>query len=480
MRSSAIDSLAMFLAVCSAPQSVAQASQERQPPAALRAFREARRQIASGRIDWTVALPDNVRTIRYVSRYAANGDMIFENRGDKDGWTNYDLGGAGNSKFPELYLQTRGTIWKYRETSANASVWPPGSPATSMIPKLKDARAVGIFPTSESIETPLESNAAWESRQDPVFSYEERREGNLVIVTGVHGSGSTMQWTLAPEQGWNAVEIVSESPKGTLTSVENKLAKYGDVWLPSETTYRRNGDLEAVVRLENVSVNQPDDPAGFTPNDIGLEAGINLAIQTDKPGTRVKIWNGEEISEADRYHREVDLGIRTPGKVLREIAEKGYFDSPYLSPEERRIRALNAAKRQIQEGTQTYRSLWRRYVDAFIKRYDLNEEQKQKAYAILKQCEDGAKPHAEKLEAKWSEYQIKLQEAGREKNADLALKLRNEWTKLNEPIDAIFTNRLVPALEKIPTRAQRKAVEFQAETGEIKREISESDNSQSP
>ena len=76
----------------------------RQPPRALLAFREARRQIVSGHVEWTAELPERARTMHYVSRYAANGDLIFENRGDQDGWTALGLSGRGEAKFPELYL----------------------------------------------------------------------------------------------------------------------------------------------------------------------------------------------------------------------------------------------------------------------------------------------------------------------------------------------------------------------------------------
>jgi len=440
----------------------AQDDAERQPPRALLAFREARRQIVSGRVEWTAELPDRGRTMHYVSRYAGNGDVIFENRGDEDGWTCFESTGRGASKFPELYLASQGTTWKYKDTTGNATVWPPGSPKTSQRPELKDARAIGIFSTSESVDTPLASRGAWESRSDPVMSYEERREGDLVVVTGEHRSGSITEWKLAPEMGWNAVSVVSESPDGARTSVENELRQFGDVWLPRETIYRRNGAVEAIVSIASARLNQPDDPGSFTPNDIGLGVGINLSVQTDKPGTRVKMWNGEEISDADRYHREVELGLLTPGEVMRGISERGYWDSPYLAPEERRFRQLSAAKRTMQESVRSYQALWRRYVKSFIKRYELNDEQQQKARGVLAECERSAEPIAEKLERRWGEHRVKLKEAVGASDAKRAKKLRDEWRKHQEPLGNIFKERLVPALDRLPTRAQRKAAEAKA------------------
>ena len=121
----------IILVLYASVPSRAQDPVERQPPRSLLAFREARRQINSGRIDWTVALPDNVRTMHYVSRYAANGDMIFENRGDEDGWTQFDLAGAGSSKFPHLYLHTQGTIWN---TEKQHQMHQYGLPAHPLLP----------------------------------------------------------------------------------------------------------------------------------------------------------------------------------------------------------------------------------------------------------------------------------------------------------------------------------------------------------
>lgn len=47
--------------------------------------------VTSGTIEWSVKSDaDQPKTLFYVSRYARNGDTIFENRGDQDGWTSFD------------------------------------------------------------------------------------------------------------------------------------------------------------------------------------------------------------------------------------------------------------------------------------------------------------------------------------------------------------------------------------------------------
>ena len=63
---------------------------EQSKPEALLALEQARRSLFSGAVRWTRTeawLPG--REFTSVSRYAANGDRIHEERGDQDGWVMY-------------------------------------------------------------------------------------------------------------------------------------------------------------------------------------------------------------------------------------------------------------------------------------------------------------------------------------------------------------------------------------------------------
>lgn len=420
-------------------------------PRAIQAFREARAQIQSGRVDWTVTLPDQGRTIRYVSRYARNGDLIFENRGDEEGWV------SGSSKFPHLYLRNKDGVWRYLETAANATVCPPGTPEQHWSSFIKDVRTLGVFSTSKSLEEPLEARAAWESESDPVVSYEQRRSGDTVVVAGTHQSGSKTEWTLAPDKGWNATRIVSESPNGVRTEVDNVLRQFGDTWFPYETTYRRNGEVEAIVRVQNAQVNLPGDPRRFGPPDIGIEAGIQLS--TNQIGARVKFWNGEAIISDVEYARQEQMGLVTPGPIRRQLLEKGYFDSPYLTPKDRQVRTLHSVKVQADVSARAHEGLWRDYVDRFIKRYNLNADQRQKAELILADCQEAAEAILRRTESRWREVQAQLDQARADRNQDELSRVNTEMSRLQEPITVLFERRLVPRLDAIPTRAQRAAAE---------------------
>ncbi len=100
-----------------------QATQQR--PEALAAMEETRRAILSGHVEWSV-MPegDEKRVMSFVSRYALNGDLIFENRGDREGWTIFEPETRkGTSRIPQLYLVGMDGTWCYQETDLRVTGW---------------------------------------------------------------------------------------------------------------------------------------------------------------------------------------------------------------------------------------------------------------------------------------------------------------------------------------------------------------------
>jgi len=436
-------------------------------PEPLRAFRVARTSLRSGVVQWTATLPSTGRKLHYVSRYARNGDLIFEERGDEKGFTRWNAAGYGISRFPYLWLRKHdGTVWRYRDTTGVAHVIPPDTPIERRPPiSIRDARAIGLFSTSKSIELPLGGADAWVGSKDVVVEYHTQREGSYHIVEGVHASGAKTTWTIDPERGWNALRIVSEyqgvdargHKKLVRTEVINELARFGNVRFPARTTYLRDGEIEAVIEVTEARFNRPDDPAAFSPNDIHVEPGVNITIATAEPGSRIKVWNGEAISDPDVFWQEVQAGLREPGPLFKQLQQRGYWDSPYLSDAERRRLAVEAAKRYVEHGVRDYKLLWRQYVNQFIQRYKLDAEQAQKAFVILAECEDRAEPIAQRIERRFAELARELKKAAQRSDSDRIRQLRDAMAKLKEPITQIFERRLKPGLEKLPRRSQRAA-----------------------
>jgi hypothetical protein len=118
-----------------------------------------------------------------------------------------------------------------------------------------------------------------------------------------------------------------------------------------------------------------------------------------------------------------------------------------------------------------YETEWERYVREFIDKYKLDESQTQKAETFLKDCETqadkyltGRRSEMESLDKR--ENELKTPPKGKEVDAAKAgerskelSEIAKKRTDLMKPIGDIFENSLKPRLEKLPTRAQRKAAD---------------------
>lgn len=122
------------------------------PPPAIQALMDARRSLA-GDISWEISLAkDPDRAMSFRSRYALNGDYIFENRGDRAGWTLFGPDGAGTSKFPQLYMHNRDGFWSAQETDPTVALWRDGGEPSHYVDDfVKDVRGVGLLPWSGNL-----------------------------------------------------------------------------------------------------------------------------------------------------------------------------------------------------------------------------------------------------------------------------------------------------------------------------------------
>lgn len=100
----------------------------------------------------------------------------------------------------------------------------------------------------------------------------------------------------------------------------------------------------------------------------------------------------------------------------------------------------------------TEKDEWTRYVDEFVRRYDLNDDQKGKAYTYLKAKQDDrdAYLNRKKADIATAEKEVK---AGKTDEARATAK--KQLDELNKPIERYFT-QLKDRLNTLPTREQRK------------------------
>ena len=95
-----------------------QASELSEKPQALQAMEQARLSLFSGDVCWTYTnhVRNPGREFTFINRYAANGDLIFEERGDQDGWVTYN-DTEPFSKLPQLYLKNADGTWHAEESN---------------------------------------------------------------------------------------------------------------------------------------------------------------------------------------------------------------------------------------------------------------------------------------------------------------------------------------------------------------------------
>lgn len=96
---------------------------------------------------------------------------------------------------------------------------------------------------------------------------------------------------------------------------------------------------------------------------------------------------------------------------------------------------------------------WTRYVEAFIRRYQLNEEQKQKAHSFLKQQSEQRDHYLAGKVRKMERVERMFKNAKNDEQRKLA---ESAYQKLRQPVEGMF-ERLKEKLETLPTRAQRRA-----------------------
>lgn len=112
-----------------------------------------------------------------------------------------------------------------------------------------------------------------------------------------------------------------------------------------------------------------------------------------------------------------------------------------------------------------FESEWEQYTRQFIEKFQLNDDQTQKALDILKDCQEQGERYLRGKESQLSALEARSQAAqnpgkdAKPGRGDEQNKLQQERQKLFEPLTKIFEKQLKPRLDRLPTRAQRKAAE---------------------
>lgn len=419
-------------------------------PKALLVLEESRRSLA-GEIDWELEMIGHKpERLRFISRFATNGDSIFEVRGDERGYTDFE-NGMPKGRWPLLYLENGDGFWETRETSTGAALWRIRGPGAAEDLRLrlqrgatKVIRRVGSAPTVEMLRG--DHPGIWNlgPPNEPATWSEEAR-GSEVIVTATYRSGDRIIWWLDADRQNNPVRVVREHKGETAGEARSQLRRYGETWFPAVCEYRSAGRPYAVVRVSDAQFG--DAPRRFTPADIGMDPGVNVAGQSFQAD--VLIWNGDELCSPEEWGRDLESGKRRRGPWIQRMAEQRY-DSPYMSDEERAMyrAAVHNAETMAVLGQRAM--LWERYVSDFIRRFHLNAEQAAAAWRVHGQCLDIANQHLTKRRSEIEEAARALTDAQQKHDgaAEKAAQARIE--KLMAPVDEIVEKQLKPRLDDLP------------------------------
>jgi hypothetical protein len=179
-------------------------------------------------------------------------------------------------------------------------------------------------------------------------------------------------------------------------------------------------------------------------NKLGVWAGGGYDPETEW------IHPGPERRRREREERRRQQEAMEEAR--RQVVEEG------ASPDAAAAAAAEAAGApQPEAGARTARQPakddWTIYTERFIERYQLNDEQKQKAFAFLQRQQEQRDRYLHRRTNEMAQVTSLLKEAETQEERQTALQA---YQRLNAPVERMF-EQLKEKLDTLPTRAQRKA-----------------------
>ncbi len=422
-------------------------------PAALREALRARDAIKTARFDYVERFlqgkePHN----RFATWRGAGSDYIQIDHGDERGIVSKVRGRPDEPvRQPDFSLVTDGQSWRRNEAAADVRVvpWEDWS--------LPDFRTLGIDPTGTT-DLQFDKRVA---KSGGTIDYREEQEGGLWRVTADESSGAQFVWWIDPERGWNVVRTRS-SVNGEIWYEQRISVKNMEgVWFPERVQRfsgrAENGELIQELQVLRAEINRPEHPQRFTPNDIGLESGM---VIIERKAGLLDVWDGEKRMGQVEYYNKVYAGEIQPGptvvrtgkraEIMAELAE---LNRDATGTGESAPAALPTAT--VPAATQPVAPLelaeWEAYTLSFIRRHELDAGQAERALAILRDCQDGARALVLRRAALAAPSYGPDARSARDR-AHAA----EQRTVIEQRLESIFRKELVPRLDATLTSRQRE------------------------
>lgn len=405
------------------------------------------------------------RTVRF-----ADDRHIHIHRGDEEGVVTRTPEGAPHphdTGLPRYRFEAPGDAWIRRGGSLtqNLLLHRPRQVRD-------DVRTLGAAPYMANFDM---HDLIWrENVRNPVAkSFEESREDDLHVARVQTSTGTTTYW-LDSQRGWSPVRVRDDYESGGWAESRSALKLMDGVWFPTavemySSRYKDGKEPAMVVRVYSATFNRPEHPQELTPADIGLEVGMDAQVVDQDTRSRRGKWDGERVVSDEEFLQRLRRGelqegpgfLRGIAKAQTKLAQDRKTQGAVAGPAEATAtaysslqQAADAARRQPEK----FESLWETYVRRFIQKYQLNDDQTQKAMSILKDCQAQAQSYMTRHKGDFEELDrraAKLKEKGEAESSASWSALKKQKAKLLKPIGDIFERRLKPRLDKLPTRAQR-------------------------
>ncbi|TWT41796.1 hypothetical protein RAS1_29190 [Phycisphaerae bacterium RAS1] len=358
---------------------------------------------------------------------------------------------------PTLSLYRDGQLFRHEAQSTEADV----RPADNSKGRFADPRCFGLttgYPANSLAYVLFDP----QERSLDAVRFTEQRDGHLHLVRCI-GESYEIRFWIDAEKDWNAVRVQSFVNGDLIAESRTALKQYGDGWFPEriemlKEAFRNGKEPAEIIRVDSVEFNRPEHSARLTPYDIGIDVGTVIR-QVDAANRTVAMmrWDGEKIVTGTEFTRRMRAGELQVGPKFLEAADHVRQIS---------VRNRNAAdpaalaSRPRGLGTwSTCVSEWERYTLEFIRRYRLDDGQRERAMSILKQCQEQAAPKLAERRPQFARLDEDIAALVKLPPAEQAARrsdLRRRIASLMAPIDDIFEDGLKPRLEKLPSRAQRQ------------------------
>lgn len=406
-------------------------SQSLSPPPAdlLKHVAQARESLRTGYVEWVVEDVEKHRRSHFTGRFAGATVIDTLNKRERPpsppGTVPFDGLSERLSSPNGIFYHDEGRIVEF---------YPEGGRSAPL-----DPRALGLAPMLAHADP----HAVLLEEQGPTRTYDVRTEDGLTVVTWDDGEYSQSYW-LDGRRNYMPVRVTRARLGELVSESRIQLDQFGDTWFPREIEvwlHVGHSRLTQRILVRKAEFNQPGHARTLTPADIGISDGAPVLIYDGSGREReMGIWTGVEVVGGSEYRDKLEALRRLQPTI------------PVGKEQEALKRWLDRNDRDLSE--------WELYTRSFIARFNLDDEQTAKALTILQDCRQQADVVVARTEKEYerlqADFKASMGEAGQPRTKPILQRIN---AIRDSPLREIFAKQLVPRLDQLPTRSQRRAAE---------------------